>query len=479
MDMGERNHTFYMLDQGVNVNLRNMAPNMAAALCNFFQTLDPVLFAIRCWIPVLVLTVCAQIVSADNPVLNNSADPHVMIERGTVYVYPTGGRRLYVYTSGDFLNWQRHGPIIDYNTIDWIPQGKGAWAPCIAEKDGKYYLYYSAGPAPSSIGVAEGDSPLGPFKDRGSALLEDAPGFEAIDPMVFRDPQSGIYYFYAGGSAGSTLRVFELEDDMMHFKREINVDTPPQFTEGVFMHYYNGTYYLSYSHGRYNRDNYSVHYATSTSPTGPWSYKGEILKSDNEYKGPGHHSFVEIPADGKWYIFYHRWERRQGDSGPYSSADAGGSRKTAIEQIEYDSRGLIKVIEMTSEGVGAVNLLPGSVSIDNLLVHAGSDKRLRYDADDQVFVLEDGGETVCRWKRVPVDDIWFYLQNDKTGKRLGASGTHQLRNMSRIENRQDVQWKLQSDATGIYIIHRESGKKLEFNDEGTSFQLASGVPTKQ
>lgn len=425
----------------------------------------------------MVLTVYSQIVSADNPVLKNSADPHVMIEPGTVYAYPTGGRRLYVYTSGDFASWQRHGPIINYDEIDWIPKKKGAWAPCIVEKDGKYYLYYSAGPSPSFIGVAEGDSPLGPFKDRGSALLEDAPGFEAIDPMVFRDPKSGNYYFYVGGSAGSTLRVFELEDDMMHFKREIDVDSPKNFTEGAFMHYYNDTYYLSYSHGRYNRDNYSVHYATSSSPTGPWDYRGEILKSDNVYKGPGHHSFVENPADEKWYIFYHRWEGRQGNPGPYSSADSGGSRKTAIEQIEYDSTGRIKDIEMTSEGVGAVSLL-GSVSIDRLLEHAGSGKRLRYDADYKVFVLEDESGTVCRWKRVPVDDVWFYLQNDKTGKRLGASDKHQLRNMSRFYGRQDVQWKLQSDATRIYIIHRESGLKLEFDDDGTSLQLIAAAPTK-
>ncbi|MBN2161862.1 MAG: family 43 glycosylhydrolase [Pontiellaceae bacterium] len=420
--------------------------------------------------------VCVQGVSADNPVLNNSADPHVMIEQGTVYAYPTGGRRLYVYTSDNFAEWKRHGPIIDYDKIDWIPQNKGAWAPCIAEKGGKYYLYYSAGPAPSAIGVAEGDSPLGPFKDRGSALLEDAPGFEAIDPMVFRDPQSGIYYFYAGGSAGSKLRCFELEDDMMHFKREIMVDNPPNFTEGVFMHYYNNTYYLSYSHGSYNRDSYSVHYATASSPTGPWDYKGEILKSDNEYKGPGHHSFVENPADGKWYIFYHRWEGRQGDSGPYKNAD--GSRKTAIEPIEYDSRGRIKSIEMTSEGVGAVSLL-GSVSIDRLLEHADSGKRLRYDADDMIFVLEDGEKTVCRWKRVPAEAPWFFLQNDQTGKRLGVTDQHQLSNMSRIDNRQHVQWELKPGATGISIIHRESGMKLEFNDKGTSFQLVSDLPANK
>jgi beta-xylosidase len=291
---------------------------------------------------------------AGNPIFR-AADPHAVLADGTVYVYPTaGGRgRFYAYSSADLLTWQRHEEaILNFRNIDWIPRGKSAWAPAIIEKDGTWFFYYSVGPKPSHIGVASGPSPVGPFTDSGKALLSDNndPAFEAIDPMVFGDPKSGKFYCYVGGSAGATLRVFEMADNMLTFAREVTVDTPRRFTEGAFMHERNGTYYLSYSHGGWRDASYSVHYATSETATGPWTYQGAILTSDETYKGPGHHSFVHDPVADAWYIFYHRWENVTGD-GPYS-----GSRVTAIETVQYDAEGRILPITMTQKGVGPVAL---------------------------------------------------------------------------------------------------------------------------
>lgn len=245
-----------------------------------------------------------------------------------------------------------HGPLLYFWEIDWMPSDKHAWAPGIAKKNGKYYLYYSAGPKPSHIGVAVSDAPGGPFVDSGEPLLSDNgdPGFEAIDAMVFTDPRSGKSYFYAGGSAGARLRVFELDEEMTGFTEEIAVDTPPNFTEGAFMHYRNRTYYLSYSHGYWRDQSYSVHYCTSTSPTGPWTYQGVILDSDDKHKGPGHHSIFRNPSENQDYIVYHRWNDREGP-GPYS----GGSRQVAVEILEYDSEKRIKPIQMTDTGVGPLN----------------------------------------------------------------------------------------------------------------------------
>ncbi len=288
---------------------------------------------------------------ADNPVLRG-ADPHAILVDGTFYVYPTSGHRslFYPYASTDLLKWERHSAILDFRKIDWIPKGKSAWAPAMIEKDGRWFFYYSAGPKPSHIGVAIGDSPTGPFTDSGKALLSDdgKPGFEAIDPMVFKDPETGNHYLYVGGSAGATLRVFELTDDMTNLAKEINVKTPDQFTEGAFMHERNGTYYLSYSHGGWQDETYSVHYATSETPIGPWKYQGPILTSDEQFKGPGHHSFVYHPASDQWLIFYHRWENVTG-AGPYQ-----GSRQTAIETVHYEPDGKIKPITMTKKGVSLI-----------------------------------------------------------------------------------------------------------------------------
>lgn len=306
------------------------------------------------WFWITIFIALTQWTLAGNPIFRG-ADPHAMLVDGTMYVYPTSGPRgrFYVYTSTDLVDWQRHSePVLNFRGIDWIGWRKSAWAPAIIEKDGTYYFYYSVGPKPSSIGVASGSSPLGPFTDSGKALLSDNgdPSFEAIDPMAFKDPKSGTCYLYAGGSAGATLRVFELTPDMLGLAKEIAVETPKNFTEGVFMHERNGTYYLSYSHGGWQTESYSVHYATSQSPTGPWEYQGAILTSNDHYKGPGHHSFVTLPATDQWIIVYHRWENVTGP-GPYP-----GSRMTAIETVHYDKEGRILPITMTQQGVGPVDL---------------------------------------------------------------------------------------------------------------------------
>lgn len=284
-----------------------------------------------------------------NPIMVG-ADPQAIVVGDTVWIYPTHGSgdgHFFAFSSRDLTNWEQHGPILRFATIDWIPPGKHAWAPGIIEYGGRFYLYYSVGPKPSHIGVAVSDSPAGPFRDSGRPLLSDhgAPGFEAIDAMVFIDPASGTRYFFAGGSAGSTLRVFELNDDMISFKREIEVDTPPHFTEGAFMHYHDGHYHFTYSHGYWRAASYSIHHATAPTPTGPWTYRGVIMRSDHRHKGPGHHSIIRNPNTGEWLIVYHRWNNREGD-GPFH-----GYREVAIERLVHEEGGRIPPIAMTDEGV--------------------------------------------------------------------------------------------------------------------------------
>lgn len=286
---------------------------------------------------------------AANPVMDG-ADPHAQVVGKDFWLYPTEARSrrpiFAAYRSTDLRTWKRTGIVLDLDQAPWVKADgapwHGAWAPAIAEKKGKFYFYYSVGPqnpTPSRIGVAVGTSPSGPFTDSGKPLLTGGDGFEAIDPMVFVEGNKA--WFYAGGSAGSKLRVFEMADDMVSFKREVKIEQPPHFTEAPFMHRRGRIYYLSYSHGRWNDSSYCVHYATSASPAGPWKYRGKILESDATHQGPGHHSFVENPKSKEWFIVYHRWESTKKD-GPFR-----GGRKIAVEKIEYDAEGLIRPVEMT------------------------------------------------------------------------------------------------------------------------------------
>jgi beta-xylosidase len=290
---------------------------------------------------------------ADNPQFTG-ADPHAMMIDGELWVFPTGGPggswaadRFGAFSSRDLKTWQSRGVLIRREDIAWIGDDGAPehflWAPGVATRSGKWYLYYSVGPqnpTPSRIGVAVADRPAGPYRDSGRPLITGGRGFEAIDPMVFQDRRSGRIYLYAGGSAGATLRVWELGPDMVSIRREVTVPQPPQFTEGAFMHERAGVYYLSYSHGRFNGPDYSVHYATARSPLGPWRYRGAILTGDARHQGPGHHSFVQA-ADGTWLIVYHRWEQRPGPA-PFK-----GERQVAIDRVTYARDGGIMPIVMT------------------------------------------------------------------------------------------------------------------------------------
>jgi len=293
-----------------------------------------------------------------NP-LFDGADPDILIANKTYWIYPTSEGSndkdcFLAYSSPDLKIWTLRGTILKMKDIAWIgadgAKSHELWAPGIFASRGKYYLYYAVGPqnpTPSRIGVAVADAPEGPFVDSGKALITGGNGFEAIDPMAFRDPKSGKDFLYCGGSAGSKLRVYELNADLVNIVREVPVETPENFTEGAFMQFHNGTYYLSYSHGKWNDDSYCVCYSVSSSPTGPWKYKGKILESNEEHAGPGHHAFIENPSTGQTYIVYHRW------NGAKSSGKMPDNRSIAIDLIEYGKNNEILPVKMTNTGVPA------------------------------------------------------------------------------------------------------------------------------
>lgn len=284
--------------------------------------------------------------------LFDGADPFALPDnQGNVWIYPTGnGSRLDAWRCSSpsvALACADAGPLVSERSVGWIGDDGARthflWAPDMLADAGRYYFYYAVGPqnpTPSRLGVAVCDTPAGPCRDSGKPLLTGGPGFEAIDPMVFVDRRSGLRLLYAGGSAGAKLRAYELSPDLISINRELPIAQPPLFTEGVFLHERNGIYYLSWSHGHWDRSDYSVLYAMSASPLGPWNYRGVLLHSDARFKGPGHHAFFQDRTTGDWYIVYHRWENQPGD-GPYR-----GSRRIVVQRIRYKDDGEIEPIAM-------------------------------------------------------------------------------------------------------------------------------------
>lgn len=223
-----------------------------------------------------------------------------------------------------------HGLAFSVDDIPWAEQQ--LWAPDCAYKDGTYYFYFPAKDSEGIfyIGVATSDRPEGPFVPEESYI----PGSHSMDPCVFIDDdgqaymvfggiwggqlekwQTGEYVATASAPGGTTPalgpKAAKMNEDMLSFENnpeEIQIlsengepitagDEMRRFFEGAWLHKYNDTYYLSYSTGT---THYLV-YATSDSPTGPFTYRGKIL---DPVKGwTTHHSIVEF--EGDWYLFYH------------------------------------------------------------------------------------------------------------------------------------------------------------------------------
>jgi beta-xylosidase len=232
-----------------------------------------------------------------------------------------------------------NGVALSETDIPWV--SRQLWAPDAVRVNGKYYLVYPAKDKNEifRIGVAESDSPVGPFKPQENFIE----GSYSIDPAVLLD-DDGRIWCYNGGLWGGQLEMWqtgsfdpetprpagdekalgplvaEFSKDMKSFvsaPKMVEIldengeplkakDEDRRYFEGPWMHKFGGKYYLSYSTGT----THYICYAEGTSPVGPFTYKGRIMEPVVGWTT--HHSIVEI--DGEWYLFYHDSVRSGGVS---------------------------------------------------------------------------------------------------------------------------------------------------------------------
>lgn len=277
------------------------------------------------------------------------------------YIYATsdgyddwGGKEFYVWSSSDLATWTRsQDPILvldgENGTVPWATGN--AWAPTIAERDGKYYFYFS-GNNPEyddkTMGVAVADSPTGPFIAEPEPIVtgtEDvATSGGSIDPYVLHDPESGDYYLYWGNGSPVYAR---LNDDMVSVDWSTTTEQHglTDYREASFVNYRKGVYHMTYSIDDTRSEDYRVGYATGPSPDGPWTYQGVILEKNVEegLLGTGHSSIVNVPGTDEWYIAYHRFGIPDGD---------GTHREVTIDRLTFDGKtGLMNKVVPT---VGSV-----------------------------------------------------------------------------------------------------------------------------
>lgn len=307
----------------------------------------------------LSIGMCVMSVQAQNPIIQThyTADPAPMVYNDTLYLYvgcdekdaPENSylmREYRLYTTTDMVNWTDHGAPLKTSTFAWSA-GDASAAQCIP-RNGKFYWYISSqnrqNPG-SSIGVAVGDTPYGPFKDAlGHGLVTNdmttyaGHSWDDLDPTVYiaDDGQAWLYW-----GNGVCYRA-KLKEDMVSLDGEIeaidrldSIAFSGGFTEAPWLYKRGDWYYLIYAAGFPE----SIHYSMSSSAGGKWQAKGVVMPLERG-SNTNHPGIVDYK--GHSYFFYH------------NDALPGGHsycRSVCVEEFRYTPNGEIPAMHMTDAGI--------------------------------------------------------------------------------------------------------------------------------
>lgn len=256
------------------------------------------------------------------------ADPTIFLHEGKYYLSGTSqvgnqsSRGFTFLISDDLKSWRTDTDEL-YRFLlgpEWGTTfgSSGFWAPQWVREGDQFHLLYTAN---EQVAIAHASTPTGPFTQSEVRAIDPSVG--NIDPFLFKD-EDGKYYLYHvrfGGGNFIWTAEFDLATGTLNpstlvkcmeltepWERMYNYDTS-WIMEGPTVVKWEGVYYLFYSANHFMDPDYAVGYATSTSPTGPWTkYAGNpILRRDIVgEKGAGHGDIFQ-DKEGAYYYVYHVW----------------------------------------------------------------------------------------------------------------------------------------------------------------------------
>ena len=319
---------------------------------------------------------------ADNPIVqtNYTSDPAPFVYDGKMYLVTTHDENVagqpctavagytlckwYTFSSTDMVNWTDNGTVAQWSTFSWA--STAAWAPQAIPRNGKFYIYVplTAKSGGTQIGVGVATSPIGPYQDAiGKALVTAgcSGGTGDIDPTVFIDDDDQAYLYFGRSVPGYV----KLNSDMISYSGSIQcptvntqsfgpavgTDFPSQYEEGPWITKHGTTYFLAYAANGIPED---IAYSKATSPGGPFTYVGTIMKATGA-SFTNHTGIIDF--NGHSYFFYHNGALQKGGSVP-SNGD-GYHRSVCLEEFTYNTDGSIPTIASTTAGPKAIaNLNP-------------------------------------------------------------------------------------------------------------------------
>lgn len=282
----------------------------------------------------------------------------------------------------DLNNWRYDGIIFesktDANGKVLNPNGLGdvLFASDIAEsigKDGKktYYFYPNNQSKGRNGMIAKSNRPDGPFVvcNWSPDNPQETVGDLKFDPAVFVDDDGKVYGYWgfqeSWGAELDPKTMATVKDGTQPVKdlvSNLHQDGKFRFFEASSMRKIKDKYIFIYSRWTENGEfglpgsNYTLAYAYSDHPLGPFTYGGTIIDgrgrdTDADGKpivtaspsGNTHGSILQI--NGQWYVFYHRQAgtneyARQAMVAPINvKVTEGAGGKVEISEGEYNSEG--------------------------------------------------------------------------------------------------------------------------------------------
>ncbi|AWM32727.1 glycoside hydrolase family 43 protein [Hymenobacter nivis] len=291
-----------------------------------------------------------------NPLLSTGPDP---------WVYQKDGFYYYLHTTGVNVTIWKTAKMSELSSaaskIIWTPPASGLdshniWAPELHFLDGKWYVYFTAGPGMCCGGqrlwVLENPSPdptTGSWTEKGQIAV---PGQDlwAIDGTVL-EQNGGRYLLWSGQEANSVqqnIYICKMSNPWTLTGPRVQLSHPqyawelngyPKVNEGPEVIQHAGQTFLTYSASHCSTDDYALGMLTASTTADPmdvnaWTKSATPVfakNTANHAYGPGHNGFF-VSKDGtqNWLIYHANSNANEG---------CGNARNPRMQPFTWNADG--------------------------------------------------------------------------------------------------------------------------------------------
>jgi GH43 family beta-xylosidase len=263
-----------------------------------------------------------------NPLLASGPDPWVYQRDGAYYFLITTGGDVRIRKTTKMSELAMGPIVIAWHPVPNGPNSRDVWAPELHFLDGKWYIYFTAGPGNCCGGqrlwVLENASPdptKGSWTEKGR-LYTQADDYWAIDGTVFE--QGGKRYLLWSGQRlnDNTQRIYIAQMSNPWTLTGPRVElSEPQYAwekygavpvnEGPEIIQHGGSTFLLYSASHCGTDYYGLGQLRVSSTADPlvvsnWTKSGTpvFVQGPNAF-GPGHNGFFKSKDGSEDWLIYH------------------------------------------------------------------------------------------------------------------------------------------------------------------------------